>query len=114
MLTSSLNVAIALVDGRPQDAREILRASIDSRTSGPAVARLQQAIGVRIHREINLRLHQLLGKSLAVDVDGSRWDADSFLAGVKALEDLIEREITDAGNPANPADGEADRYPARS
>ena len=103
MLTSYLNVAIALVDGRTRDALEIIRTSAAGDASGPAVARLQAAMAARVEREVNLRLHALLGKSLTIDVESSPWDHDSVLAGIKAVEDLIEGEITD--DDTSPAAG---------
>lgn len=110
MLNTYLNVAISLVEGRPRAAREILRSSPDF--TGPSVARLQAAIAVRVEQEVNSKLHQLLGKSLAIPVGSIGHDYDSVVAGVKAVEDIIEGEITDSAT-GNALPDDADRDAAR-
>jgi len=92
-----LNIALAIVRGRSTDAREMIRSSPAFTSCDTSIlGKLQSALEEREERAVNRILHHPLSKSLSLDMPETSGRRADYLAGVKAVEDLIEQYITNA------------------
>jgi hypothetical protein len=93
-----LNLAIALVRGHVRDARELVRFSpaLFGGQASNAITALQGAVEDCQEQAINRALHRILAESLSLNVDDTPALTEAYFDGVRAVEDLIEKRITDA------------------
>ncbi len=92
-----LNLAVAIVRGRIKDARGLIRSSpaFFSTHAPNAISALQSAVEDSQELAVNRALHQILAESLSLNVDDTPPFTAAYFDGVKAVEDLIEKRITD-------------------
>ena len=92
-----LNIAIAIVRGNTKNARGLIRSSpAFSAYDSSAIGKLQAALAEREERAVNRVLHGILAESLSLDIAEQNGRRADFLKGVRGVEDLIEKHITDA------------------
>lgn len=86
----SWNAAIALIEGRPQDARELLRSpEMQGVNIAELQMRLEKAVAERADKDLVDTLHRLLHRSLSLEPAEGQ-SRESFFAGVTAVEKLVE------------------------
>lgn len=101
------NAVLALVENRPEDARSIVRSSSLGEKSSPFFTiqdRLHNALAEREKQYARRLLKVILVKSMRLECpfegilyDGK--DEESFLKGVKTVEDIIEDELKAISKP---------------
>lgn len=95
MSSKLINAVIALIEERPWDAREMLRSPEMKLPIGEVQAKVLSAVANRERIAQLKSLKAILGKSLQLQAPrkASEAEAESFLQGVAALEDIIEDYI---------------------
>lgn len=88
-LNATLNATIALIEGRTETAKEILRSPNSDVTNVPEViGRLHRAVKRAAAKEIRQALLQTL--KLQADTPQSIEEEDAFYKGVNAVEAVLE------------------------
>jgi hypothetical protein len=100
MASHFLNIALAVVRGRTREARHMIRTlPAFAPQDSTAVGKLQEALAEREEKAVNAQLHRILAESLALNVDDTPPFTAAYFDGVRAVEDLIEKYISDALPP---------------
>jgi hypothetical protein len=95
-----LNALLALIENRPQVARELLRSpELKINSLSDIVARINSAIVTANTKYNELVLKSILRESLSIEIpeitDANRQYVDAFVAGVTAVEEIIEERLND-------------------
>ena len=97
-VANALNLAIAVVEKRPETVRSISRnlPLTESRGIATATCRLEQAVERRQDEAVLNALLEIQRYSMVIDLD-STWNSDrtdDFLAGVAYLEEFMDAKIS--------------------
>ncbi len=107
-LNAALNATVALIEGRTDIAKEILRSPVSDVKNVPEImARLDRAVNVAAARA----LRNALVRTLAVQPDSKKMSKEvskeeAFYLGVKAVEDVLDQVVYELQKDAhlNPED----------
>ncbi len=108
-MNTLINAVIALVEGRPKDAREMLRSpAMRVSSSSEVQIRLAKAIRQREDEAVVKAMKATLQITLRVDVKAeakrlnTTWDEsheEAFLHGMAYVEEILDEHITALSSP---------------
>ena len=96
-IARAFNACIAIIEGRPADAREMLREESLPEGISPVYARLMKAVDNNARYQILEKLHELLMQTLRLEpaMQGEKNDCirEGYYQGVRDVEELIEAAL---------------------
>lgn len=89
-IARAFNAAIAIIEGRPKDAREMLREEPVAEGIGTLHSRFMDSVNYSNARAVSDVLHNILTSALRIEPDKDINDRESFYKGVIAVEAILE------------------------
>jgi len=92
-ITRAFNACIAIIEGRPQDAREMLREEPLPEGISPVYSRLMKAVDGKANKLIHEQLLNLLMATLRLEPATTGERPEGYYQGVRDVEELIENVL---------------------